>query len=494
MWTEVHKPEQLIPKLEIIDANINFLREHPIGWLRQMIPMIDKAFSTCQRIMRAYEDMLDRFATPIPLDALMTIRDDDEATIQLAGAISIAAIDASTQPVDWERFRKYLGMQSDVQCGSPQYRLVQKSNKVLQDLDEAVSFAVTRILTSAEAQSRNPSRYSIQVSGGRELHVNVKFQDNDGLRPEVPRFHYKLYPVTSVYHLGLSAVATISSHLDLLDVWQCKTGQYLVLAKGDPDGRYFWTWLYLVDPGNVQLLTQAPLYAFPEPIRVYASVFSQRKSQLGISGESLESKFLLVFDIDLARREVTPHRERSGLTIGAALTYGPGDELYFANIEEGKGSIYTYSSATEAGESERPLTAEIDIDEDGSLTLIGTSSYLVAIRSGTGEIRTIIPEGDDIFSHPIDPTRLAAKCSIFTSSTEQQYGLVVYLPFRPDQDRIKPEFHPQRDSGTQFFAKLGAGLGSSAPLPCQLGFPEPGADPSAEPNRQQWNVHLTIAE
>lgn len=38
MWAEVHKPEQLTPKLEIIEANISFLREHLIGWLRQMTP------------------------------------------------------------------------------------------------------------------------------------------------------------------------------------------------------------------------------------------------------------------------------------------------------------------------------------------------------------------------------------------------------------------------------------------------------------------------
>jgi hypothetical protein len=285
---------QLTPILQALDANIAYLRAHPIGSLREMIPRIDRAFQTLQRIVETYQRWKASSDDCPPFQAVLGIRDETEAKIQLPNWDP--EVDASKRPIDVELFSTYLDLQQDVQFASPPFRLVHGAERALADLNEAFSFS----LISQQLQFP-AGTFGIHAELSRVLSLTFTFsgecRDDRAFSP-IQRFSYELFPIASESHLGLSSVAAISTHLNIDGVWIVEPNQLLIVASSArADRPYRRRKFYLVPMGHVSLTCRTPLWTTPHPIKWGDAAF---RSEFAIGDITLAFSYELVGDRKIA--------------------------------------------------------------------------------------------------------------------------------------------------------------------------------------------------
>lgn len=483
MFTKIKNVDPLWPILDRVEENINTLRENPIGYLRQMIPLIDSAFRTFQKILFSYYRPIEgillqkkqrrrRFEF---LKAMMGIRDISEAKVHMG---NLVLINSEDYPVDFKMFSHYLSIQSDVRYVSPQFRLIQSPARVLAELDYAV---MERILQNYKEAPDKGLEYAMQVRPGKEFSIDFKLPGNTEDVITTEKYRYDIYPIVSAGHLALSSIASISTDLLIDNLWMFDKNRILILAHEKPiDSRYSKAFLYLINIGNVVLSSEEPIYKFPKKINILDCSFNKKGSCIAVSYENLE--FEGVSLVTISRKTAKP--KVVTLNVSApTLAFGPGDQLYLGQTKDYGFSIVVW------GEWEESF-ATVDTPHK----LFGTPGYLIAIDQ-TGKLHRIWDSLDEDTAKDLpevlrDFTSLSCPVFMTTMAENEGLALVPSIPFTGTEDRMPISFY-KWPSPFKFTGANGVRQPPTMRFANQLGLPEL---PQQLPNRHLWNVHLTIAE
>jgi hypothetical protein len=514
----------LTPVLAALEANINYIRRHPIGSLREMIPMIDRAFRTLQRVVRTYQRMRREASDSCPpFSAVLGIRDDTEAQIQLNGWKQ--GKDASKRPIDAELFGQYLDLQRDVQFASPPYRLIHGAEPALVDLNDA--FAMRLIGQQYVA----PAAQTVGIRGELSPVLSLTFTfpghcvTNKVFRP-LQVFSYKLYPIASESHLGLSPIVTISTHLSIDAVWVLPSKHLLIAAHApasEKKDRYRKRAFYLTPMGNVALACLAPVWTTPVGIKEWRTAALRPE---GLDQVMLAFSYETVNDMKMATLRINVKTGKVFTTLQAhrttSLAWTADGELVFvddtgaftrlADPEPSPDPEPTNEDAENEAENEVEAEApsdaadeaegdEVDDDEweavapeseDLPLRLVSLPSDLIAItqRGAIWKVR------DDTFYDSKRHDRLCASIPPDVPLFAHPSGLLAFpspsIPFDNDQeDRVSVAVHKFADVAP-FEARLAVGQTRRALAHNQAGLPL-GEAPDQYP-RALWNFHLAAAE
>lgn len=388
--------------IKIYEENINFLREHPIGHLRQMHNLIDAAFSTLQKIIASHK-ILSSSGPAIPLHSMLGIRDIKEAEIQLKDLAS----SFTEEPVNSDLFVEYLSKQTDIQYSSQQYQLVKKPEDIVKDLDQIImsifndmTFKVIDECPVKEVNGK-PQKilplYNVRAFPDPINHImNVKFNfpGKENQKRIVNKYQYKTYVLRNANHLSLSPESTIATSKDIIYLWKYNKKTILVLAQGEvleecKDDKaneiYKDVYLYLVPLGNVNLEFCTPLMIFKESI-VKCADFNQTSSshQLAICINTLMSQKL--FLIDVGPRTKLCQTSEVELTNVYNIKYGTDDLYAVALDDDGQMVVHVVSSAgiVKTKYHFPAIHDETTNDVIKTLELVGSPRYMLAVlRDGT---------------------------------------------------------------------------------------------------------------
>lgn len=476
---------ELKPVLEVYDKNIEAIHKNPelmVGYLREMRSHIDNAFSTFQTILASYYlPVAAMTITPerqkerrVYLDAMMGLKDLNEVDIQLEGR---AQID-NNFPVDFRLFSQYLSLRSDIEQSWSQFRLVCSPSSVLVDLEAAFVEALSqRFLDNGSLL------HSFYLKIQKESTFGVDFHFSDELGEMVcEQYQYDVYPVVSASHLSVSSIASILTDMIIVNIWELDA-DLLVLAheplRVKDDSRYARTFLYVVPRARVSLATVEPVYEFDGEISVLEYAYSNSKLAIAFETDGSPQCAQLITVHGNGRPpmvEFLPDLEQS-IT---SFAFGPDGALYMSL----EGSICRW------GYTETDWQAPVD-----TVKLVGTNAYIHAI----GPDGKVYCKGDQTGSEGVAtaclldtiPNFPGLACPIFPYTMNQENGMLIFprLPLQASDDRAKVTFH-SNGAANCFIGRM-ASVPQRQVLSKQLGMIANECD---EPNREIWNVHLSIAE
>ena len=482
---------ELQPVLELYNNNIEAFKSNPdlmVGYLREMRSHIDNAFSTFQTILSSYylpvatmnitaERQKER---RVYLDAMMGMKDQSEVDVQLEGR----AEKDTNFPVDFRLFSQYLSWRSDIEQSWSQFRLVRRPSSVLLDLEDAFADALSRRFEPDQGSLL--SSFYLRIQKEREFGVDFQFSDEIG-EMVCERYQYDVYPIVSTSHLSVSSIASILTDMIIVNIWELDA-DLLVLAH-EPlrtdDSRYARTFLYVVPRARVSLAAIKPIYEFDGEISVLEYAYSN--SKLAIAFETSEAKCVRLITILQnglpPSVELPPPNTAQSVT---SLAFGPDDTLYMSL--EG-GCILRW------GEEEKDSDWQVPAD---IVKLVGTNAYIVAIDSEGNVYRESCPmeeeeeEEDGACHFNKIPNFPGLACPIFPYTMNQKNGILIFprLPLQSSDDRARVTFHSTRAAPEPFVGRI-ASVPQRQVLSKQLGMI---VNECSEPNRQIWNVHLSIAE
>ena len=482
MFIKIKEADDLKPLLKYYTDNIKVMRENRVGYMRDVVPLIDNAFSVFQKILYTHYRPVqymklrkeEEHSRAEYLHSMMGIKDNHEALVQIG---YVTNYDCSEFPVDFAMFSKYLSMQSDSQHNTSQFRLIQSPGHILTELDLA---AMERPTRKYQYRRINRDKFAIQAHPGRELNINFKFSGDNSQEITTEKYKYQLYPVSFPSRLAVSPIASISTELVIDKLWMLPGDRALIIAhQSQSHTRYFRTFIYLVHIGNVTLSAEEPLYTMTSKINLIDADFNEKYSALAISYETLKSTYYRIITI-LPKLVLGKEMEWKV----PSLVYGPDDDLFLEQSENDAYYVFRWGV-------EEPI-AEFAQEQK----LVGCKGYLLAIDAD-GEVTTILDAlaDSDVERPPQKLTEFTGlKCPVFAGVMNRQQGLFLIpapdLPFTGKEDRLSISFSKWQDS-YEFAGTNGTGELRGMNFYNQLGMLPL---PLEHPNRQLWNVNLTIAE
>ncbi|OHT06494.1 hypothetical protein TRFO_25444 [Tritrichomonas foetus] len=535
--------DSLLPYISMYEKNIHFLHEHPIGYLRQMIDLIDNAFLTVQKILSAHDRMKDG-GQAIPLVSMLGIRDSQEARIQL----NDFDYEANDQPVDFLMFSQYLENQADVQYSSPQFQLVKKPDEIMNMIDQAV---FDKFEEHYDYKGSTP--FSVTAHVSEKMEINFSFPDNQNDIKTLRKYKYKLYPINTVSHLSLSPIAEINTNKIIVNVWLYDYDHVLILAQDDkPDDKYCNFGLYYENLRNLNLCYCEPFYEmFDINLKCMDCLITSSKHQLFLSYESVDGFNCICMTLHLKNGKMIHDIKATPDIVISHCAYAMDSTLYVALKENEGSSDVTIFAYDQLFESERESIDDLtDVAQ-----LVGNPLYLVAIHTN-GKLTQILPqfeegdeesngggeeeeeeaneansdnnekeeeddkeprsddndenneetnendnmndEGNGYFSNFND---FSPKCPIFPTTSNGKIGLACVsspsLPFDNHQDRLNVTFNEMTCQFDSYQFSLGKLPSKREPFFNQYGVKKgESLDEKRKPKplREIWNIHLTAAE
>lgn len=302
LYQSITKPNYNGPNVDIYsyiatyENNLRYLHEHPIGYLRQMINMIDNAFSTLQHIL--YAKSLIEINREASLSKMLGIRNENEASIQITNIKSLAVV----QPIDYELFKQYLLNQADIQYSSSLYHFVKRNDEIMLQIDESIEKNYIDSMTEKlqRKQSETVPSYSIQCHSNDQhcMDYQITFDSIGNEIKPTTKYTYKLYPIDNTSHLSLSPVTILKTSKNIFNIWKYDESSLVILAYDNADtAQYTNAYIYHIPFGTYNL-DYSRVYYKLENVRLSCADLcaSNAEHVLAIYYENPQSQNLMKID------------------------------------------------------------------------------------------------------------------------------------------------------------------------------------------------------
>lgn len=398
--------------IQVYERNIQYMREHPIGPLRQMHKLIDIAFATLQKIISSHKTM-SATGPVISLHSMLGIRDINEAEIQLQNY----TINEQYEPVSSSLFVEYLNKQTDIQYTSQQYELVKKPEEIIKDLDQNIVSIFDEMtfkkvdecpvkMIDGKPQKILPlyNVRSFQDPINHLMEVKFNFPGKENEKRSIIKYKYKTHVIRSASHLCLSPESTITTSKEIIYLWKYNKNTMILLAQEElleqnddndyminNDSQFYRdVYLYLVPLGNTNLEFCVPLMTF-KGVAIKCADFVQNSSthQLAIFYHTVEIQQLLLIDVHPKRKLCQIHKAE--IRNICKMKYGREESTLFAAVKDEFDKIVFYAINT----SYKTATKH-HLSKNEDFELVGTPQYLLAVKQdGTVEEITEAEEEEE---------------------------------------------------------------------------------------------------
>jgi len=360
---------------DMIDNNINFLENNPIGYLHDSITMIKSMFSTFCTI-----SSLDFNASIAHTYYGCPLFNVDEAKLLLKNSYSVDYL------LDPQEFKEYLSKQEIPIINNKFFYLKCSSNEVLSRLDEIYgTFIENKFLNQNVIE-----QFDIKIDPSQIL--SVRFDTNT--KPELNEKHYFVKPI---FHDGFSfsSLSSFVSPYKMIDIYYV-FGEYLLAlfqSSMFPDDT-FTIYVYLFRIGVPSIYGLHPIFTISNVTSIKSSSFDFKCNVLVINGEMIEQGFLYVQKFDSNGKLVNGfiqyenHIESVVSDSYLYLLRSTSDNLLPYNLE-----VYDYDFCKNCIVLNRSISIAEDCYETPPYLL--TNGYDLFIFNGN-DLKTVIIEEDDV--------------------------------------------------------------------------------------------------